>query len=361
MVATAEAAANSAVTKLGFAAGQVVQEIGYDDDVDDDLRIAIEDVIGSELEDEDYGDVADAVTLWWREDDGDLTDALVDALTNLADRGFIVLLSPKAGRPGTVEAERHRGGRPDGGPARLRQRQRLARLDRPPAWSPPRPPPLSGWHTARHELHPACRRSVTGARLHPQGPVRRGRQPVRLPGRQGRRGRLLPVRLLGHLHRRAARDPRRPRRLPERRRPGAGRLLRPDVHAARLGRRAGLLLPAALATSGRTARSPRAYGVFDEQAGSRREARSSSTARGSSGWTPGQRAGRAARLRRLPDRRPSAQGATGRRTAPSADDGPTPPTASGRACSSVGRAPRLHRGCRRFEPGRAHVQEMSSQ
>src|SRR4051812_20859653 len=27
-----------------------------------------------------------------------------------------------------------------------------------------------------------------------------------------------------------------------------------------------------------------------------------------------------------------------------------------RACSSVGRAPRLHRGCRRFEPGRAHMQ-----
>ena len=88
MVATAEAAANSAVTKLGFAPGQVVQEIGYDSDVDDDLRIAIEDVIGSELEDEDYGNVADAVTLWWREDDGDLTDALVDALTNLADRGL---------------------------------------------------------------------------------------------------------------------------------------------------------------------------------------------------------------------------------------------------------------------------------
>ena len=101
MVATAEAAANSAVTKLGFAPGQVVQEIGYDHDVDDELRIAIEDVIGSELEDEDYGNVADAVTLWWREDDGDLTDALVDALTNLADRGFIVLLSPKVGRLGT--------------------------------------------------------------------------------------------------------------------------------------------------------------------------------------------------------------------------------------------------------------------
>src|SRR4051794_21856229 len=39
VVATAEAAANSAVTKLGFAPGQVVQEIGYDHDVDDELRI----------------------------------------------------------------------------------------------------------------------------------------------------------------------------------------------------------------------------------------------------------------------------------------------------------------------------------
>ena len=56
MVATAEAAANSAVTKLGFTAGLVVQEVGYDSDVDDDLRIAIEDVIGSELEDVLDGD-----------------------------------------------------------------------------------------------------------------------------------------------------------------------------------------------------------------------------------------------------------------------------------------------------------------
>ena len=105
MIATAEAAAtNGSVAKLGFAAGQVVQEFGYDQDVDEDFRLAVEELCGSELEDEDYGNVADAVTLWWREDDGDLTDALVDALTNLADRGFIVLLSPKVGRPGTVEA-----------------------------------------------------------------------------------------------------------------------------------------------------------------------------------------------------------------------------------------------------------------
>lgn len=102
--ATAEAAeANSSVAKLGFARGQMVQEFGYDTDVDDDLRVAIEDVTGTELEDEDYGDVADAVAVWWRDEDGDLVDALVDALTNLADKGFVVLLTPKAGRGGHVE------------------------------------------------------------------------------------------------------------------------------------------------------------------------------------------------------------------------------------------------------------------
>ncbi len=105
MVATAEAAAaNGSVAKLGFAAGQVVQEFGYDHDVDDDFRLAVEELCGSELEDEDYGDVADAVVLWWREDDGDLIDALVDALTNLAEGGFIVLLTPKSGRDGHVDA-----------------------------------------------------------------------------------------------------------------------------------------------------------------------------------------------------------------------------------------------------------------
>ena len=41
--------------------------------------------------------------LWWRDDDGDLVDALVDALTSLADGGTIWLLSPKAGRAGHIE------------------------------------------------------------------------------------------------------------------------------------------------------------------------------------------------------------------------------------------------------------------
>ena len=104
MSTAAQAGPRSAAGKLGFTAGQVIQEYGYDSDVDDDLRFAIEDLTTTELEDEDYGDVADAVMIWWRNDDGDLVDAVVDALTNLADHGFIVVLTPKAGRPGHVDA-----------------------------------------------------------------------------------------------------------------------------------------------------------------------------------------------------------------------------------------------------------------
>ncbi|MFI6054162.1 DUF3052 domain-containing protein [Streptomyces violascens] len=89
--------------RLGFEPGQVVQEIGYDDDVDQDLREGIESLIGQDLVDEDYDDVADVVVLWFRDEDGDLTDALVDAIGLLEDGGTIWLLSPKTGRDGYVE------------------------------------------------------------------------------------------------------------------------------------------------------------------------------------------------------------------------------------------------------------------
>jgi hypothetical protein len=91
------------VNRLGIKPGHVVQEIGYDDDVDESLRDSVEALEGTELVDEDYDDVVDGVLLWWRSDDGDLVDALVDALTPLADGGYIVLLTPKTGREGHVE------------------------------------------------------------------------------------------------------------------------------------------------------------------------------------------------------------------------------------------------------------------
>ncbi|KPI34159.1 Protein of unknown function DUF3052 [Actinobacteria bacterium OV450] len=90
--------------RLGFEPGQVVQEIGYnDDDVDKDLRQGIEEMTGQSLVDENYADVADVVLLWFRDDDGDATDALVDAIGLLEDGGIIWMLTPKAGRDGYIE------------------------------------------------------------------------------------------------------------------------------------------------------------------------------------------------------------------------------------------------------------------
>jgi hypothetical protein len=97
------ASAHGVADKLGITAGAVVQELGWDEDCDDELRQLIAERTGAELVDEDYQDVVDVVMLWWREGDGDLVEALVDALAPLADHGVIWLLTPKAGRDGHVE------------------------------------------------------------------------------------------------------------------------------------------------------------------------------------------------------------------------------------------------------------------
>lgn len=105
MSATAGQAAGgvrSPADRFGIEPGMVVMEMGYDEDVDHDLRDALIDRVG-ELVDEDTDEVVDAVLLWYREDDGDLVDLLVDALGPLADNGVIWLLTPKAGRAGHVE------------------------------------------------------------------------------------------------------------------------------------------------------------------------------------------------------------------------------------------------------------------
>ncbi len=92
-------------TRLSFYSGQIVQEVGFDSDCDTDLREGVVEIIGSDLVDFDYDDVVDAALLWFREDDGDLTDALVDAITSLADQGVVWLLTPKPGREGHIEPE----------------------------------------------------------------------------------------------------------------------------------------------------------------------------------------------------------------------------------------------------------------
>ncbi len=89
--------------RLGLRQGMVVQELGWDADADEGLRSAIMDGIDADMVDGDYGNVVDAVVLWWREDDGDLVDGLVDALTDLVGGGSIWLLTPKVGRPNAVD------------------------------------------------------------------------------------------------------------------------------------------------------------------------------------------------------------------------------------------------------------------
>ncbi|MEW9553198.1 DUF3052 domain-containing protein [Nonomuraea sp. NPDC050783] len=89
--------------RLGLKPGQVVQEIGWDEDVDDDLRDSIENLTGTELLDEESDEVVDVVLLWWRDGDGDLFDTLTSAMRALAEGGQIWLLTPKAGREGHVE------------------------------------------------------------------------------------------------------------------------------------------------------------------------------------------------------------------------------------------------------------------
>jgi hypothetical protein len=101
-VVAAEDAQNYA-QKLGVIHDMVVQELGWDEDTDDELRVSVEEAIGGEMVDEDSDEVVDVVLMWWRDGDGDLVDALMDAIGPLSDDGFVWVLTPKTGRPGHVE------------------------------------------------------------------------------------------------------------------------------------------------------------------------------------------------------------------------------------------------------------------
>src|SRR6478609_2031810 len=76
-VASSTGDAPAGAGRLGFTSGQVVQEFGYDDDVD-------------------------GVVIWFRDEDGDLADTLMDAMTVLDDGGQMWVLTPKPGRDGHV-------------------------------------------------------------------------------------------------------------------------------------------------------------------------------------------------------------------------------------------------------------------
>jgi hypothetical protein len=103
VVAAGDAGKAGVAERLGIEPGMVVQELGWDEDVDDGVRAAIEEQVGSDLLDEDADEVVDVVLMWYREDDGDLVDALMDAMGPLADNGVIWVLTPKTGRDGHVE------------------------------------------------------------------------------------------------------------------------------------------------------------------------------------------------------------------------------------------------------------------
>ena len=137
MSATAGAAS---LSKLGFAPGQTIQEFGYDDDVDDDLRFGIEDVIGSELEDEEFNDGADGVIVWYRDGDEDLVDLLVDALTKLFDQGYRRAVDAQGRSPRARRGQPRRGGRLDGRPHDGWPGQRRHATGRPRRLMPPKGP-----------------------------------------------------------------------------------------------------------------------------------------------------------------------------------------------------------------------------
>jgi hypothetical protein len=91
------------VERLRLKSGDLILEVGLDSDCDNELRAAIQKVTGNEFIEDAATDVVDAVLLWWRDEDGDLVDELMDGLTYLTETGPIWLFTPKVGRAGYVE------------------------------------------------------------------------------------------------------------------------------------------------------------------------------------------------------------------------------------------------------------------
>lgn len=96
---------NHYLAELELAADHVIQELGWDEDIDFEFRNGLEDALEEELLTEEDQEPVDAVLLWWRADDGDiadLTDELGNASTNLDEKASIWLLVPRASQAGHV-------------------------------------------------------------------------------------------------------------------------------------------------------------------------------------------------------------------------------------------------------------------
>lgn len=96
---------NHYIAELELAVGDIIQELGWDEDIDFEFRNGLEDALGEEFLTEEDREPVDAVLLWWRDDDGDvadLTDALEDATTNLDEHAPIWLMVPRASQQGHV-------------------------------------------------------------------------------------------------------------------------------------------------------------------------------------------------------------------------------------------------------------------
>ena len=83
---------------LNISSDDVVQELGWDEDCDSSISEGVEDTLGEALLDYDTDEVVDVALLWWRAEDGDLVDGLVDATRSLSDDGRIWLLTPAPAR-----------------------------------------------------------------------------------------------------------------------------------------------------------------------------------------------------------------------------------------------------------------------
>lgn len=95
--------ATNLVSSLGISPSSVVLEIGYDTDCANDVRDAFIEASGNALVDEDYAEPVDAVLVWFRLDDDDLVELLMDAIAPLTENGVIWLMTPKPQQDGHVE------------------------------------------------------------------------------------------------------------------------------------------------------------------------------------------------------------------------------------------------------------------